>query len=163
MVRWCDEFVAPPPASRPAAPVPSAPRPPAPTAAPIPAAPIPTAPIPAAPAAPESVADAEPIGIVSTRLRPWVEVDLKPVRCVVEDDHVAIDVELTLFNSGSLPARQILLEAAMLNAGPNQDHDIEYFFSNPIGAGKRASSLPPLKKAVVRSRIMTPLQGCAGI
>lgn len=109
-------------------------------------------------APPPSVAPAaggENIGIVSTRLRPWLEIQIKPLRCVIDGERVSIEIELTLFNSGNLPARAILLEAAILNAGPEQDRDIDYFFMNPIGAGKRASSLPPLKKAIVRSTVVT--------
>lgn len=122
-------------------------------------APVP-APVPAAPPrqAPAGGFDPASLGIVSTRLRPWVEIDITPVRCVVDGDNVSIEFELVLFNSGNLPARSILLEAAILNAGTNQDHDIGHFFANPVGTGKRASSLPPLTRLVVRSQIATPLK-----
>ncbi|MEO6433427.1 MAG: hypothetical protein ABIO29_05575 [Sphingomicrobium sp.] len=134
-----DAFVAPAPQPQP---------PPAPTAEPAPQpAPAPRPPV-----------DPATMGLVSTRLRPWVEVEIEPLRCIVNHDSVTIEVELTLFNSGSLPARAILLEAAILNAGAKQDDDIAYFLANPVGAGKRASSLPPLKKAVVRSKITTALK-----
>ena len=60
-----------------------------------------------------------------------------PLRCIVEDERVTIEFELAMYNSGSAPARDVLIEASMFNAGPAQDQEIGAFFANPVGEGER--------------------------
>ena len=79
---------------------------------------------------------ASPSGIVSTRLRPWLEIEFAPGRCVVEDDKVTIEFDVELFNSGSAPARDVLVEASMFNAGPSRTQEIGAFFAHPVGQGR---------------------------
>jgi hypothetical protein len=123
-----DAFVAPQPSAR----------------APRPA----TAPVPAPPAKP---APAPPsLGIVSTRLRPWIDLTFAPLRCIVEDERVTFDFELAMYNSGSAPARDVLIEASMFNAGPTQDQEIQAFFDRPVGEGERIAAIPPLKSIKLR-------------
>jgi hypothetical protein len=130
-------FQAPEPAPRPA---------PRPVPAPAPAARAPApAPTPSIP------------GTVSTRLRPWVEIGFHPLRCVVDDNQVMIEFEAELFNSGSAPARAVLAEASLFNAGPAQDPEIGAFFANPVGAGERIVEIAPLKRIGIRSQVVTPL------
>ena len=129
-----DAFVAPEPARAPA------PRP---------------APPPRPAPAPE-VVDPSSLGIVSTRLRPWIEIGFRPVRCILEDQRVVIDFELELFNSGSAPARGVLVEATLFNAGPTQDQQIGNFFANPVGAGERIVAIPPLQRVTVRTQVIAP-------
>jgi hypothetical protein len=131
-----DDFVAPQPAPRPA-PVPR----PAPQPAPAPPAP-PSASIP---------------GIVSTRLRPWIEIGFQPLRCVVDGNQVVVEFEAELFNSGSAAARAVLAEASLFNAGPAQDQDLGTFFANPVGAGERIVEIGPLKRIALRSQVVAPL------
>jgi hypothetical protein len=137
-----DAFVAPQPApaAGPAlAPVPR----PAPAPRPVPAPPrtLPPASIP---------------GIVSTRLRPWVEIGFHPTRCIVDDERVAIDFEIELFNSGSAPARAVLVEASLFNASVNQDQELGAFFANPLGEGERIVAIPPLKRMTIRTQVVAP-------
>jgi hypothetical protein len=113
------------------------------------AAPVPP-PVPKAPPAP-------PAGIVSTRLRPWVELLFEPGRFIVENDKVTLEFELGLQNSGNAPARAVLAEASLLNAGPNQDHDVSAFFGAPVGEGERIAVIPPLKTIRVKTRVSAPL------
>jgi hypothetical protein len=120
---------------------------PEPTARPQPSPPPRTAPKPAAPGA---------LGIVSTRLRPWIEIAFAPLSCAVDDDRVTVDFEVQLFNSGSAPARDILVEASMFNAGPTQDQDIGAFFANPVGQGERIEALPPLQRVTIRTALVAP-------
>jgi hypothetical protein len=129
-----DAFVAPEPAPTPR---------PAPPARPAPAPPKAKAP----PPQPSSA------GIVSTRLRPWIEIAFEPVRCILDNDKLAIEFELELFNSGSAPARAVLVEASLFNAGPTQDRDIGAFFADPVGAGDRIASIPPLKRFTVKTQV----------
>lgn len=133
-----DAFVAPePPAPRPRA---VAPRP----------AP---APPPGPPSAPPQVAPPVSGGIITTRLRPWVDLSFAPVRCTVEEQQVRFEFELTLFNSGSAPARDVLIEAMTINAGPAQEEEIATFFARTAGAGDRIQSIPPLKRVDLRPQV----------
>ena len=56
-------------------------------------------------------------GIVASRLRPWIEIDIQPLRCIVDDEQVTFEFEVELFNSGNAPARDVLVEASLFNAG----------------------------------------------
>lgn len=113
---------------------------------------------PASPPAPQQPAPEAPpspfAGLVSTRLRPWVDLAFEPARCAVEDDKVVIDFEIEMVNSGNAPARAVLVEARMVNAGPSQDAEIGHFFSNPVGAGERIDTIAPLKKVRIKSRLV---------
>jgi hypothetical protein len=92
-------------------------------------------------------------GLVSTRLRPWIEIGFNPTRCILDNEKFAIDFELELFNSGSAPARAVLMEGRLFNAGPTQDQDIGTFFANPVGQGDRVPVIPPLKRITVRAQV----------
>jgi hypothetical protein len=112
------------------------------------------APAPKPPPAPPKAPTPSIPGIVSTRLRPWIEIGFQPLRCVVEDERVTIQFELELFNSGSAPARAVLVEASIFNAGPNQDRDIGDFFASPVGEGERIVTIAPLKKVNLRTQVV---------
>jgi hypothetical protein len=140
-------FEAPSPPPRPAPP-PVAPRKLAPRHDPTPKTPAPVA----APTAEEPLK-----GFVSTRLRPWIELGFDASRCVVENDKVTIDFEIEMINSGNAPARGVLVEARLVNAGPGQDSEIGQFFAHPVGQGERIDSIAPLKNVRIKSRIVTPL------
>jgi hypothetical protein len=105
--------------------------------------------------APEPESPAIP-GIVSTRLRPWIDIGFKPLRCVLDKEKVTVDFELELFNSGSAPARAVLVEGTLFNAGPNQDQEIAAFFANPVGEGERIVAIPPLQRVAVRTQVSAP-------
>jgi len=139
-------FEAPAPAPPPA---PAAPRTLAPRHDPTPKTPAPKTPAPAA---------EDPFkGFVSTRLRPWIELGFDASRCTIENDKVTIDFEIEMVNSGNAPARGVLVEARLVNAGPGQDSEIGQFFAHPVGQGERIDSIAPLKNVRIKSRIVTPL------
>ena len=96
---------------------------------------------------------AKPAGVVSTRLRPWLEIEFSPGRCVVEDDKATIQFDVAVFNSGSAPARDVLIEASMFNAGPSQDQEIGAFFEHPVAKGDRIPAIPPLKRVAIKSAV----------
>jgi hypothetical protein len=121
--------------------------------APEPAAPPRPAPAPAP--APEA-APPKPVGIVSSRLRPWVEIVFAPLGCTVDDERVTVEFEIQLTNSGGAPARDVLVEASMFNAGPTQEQDITAFFAAPIGQGERIEALPPLQHVTIRTSLVAP-------
>jgi len=96
------------------------------------------------------------LGIVSTRLRPWIELGFQPGRCIIEDDKVTFEFELALQNSGSAPARAVLVEASLLNAGPYQEEEVSAFYGSPVGEGERIAVIPPLKTVLVNTRVIAP-------
>jgi hypothetical protein len=108
------------------------------------AAPAPVAPAPVAP---------RPVGVVSSRLRPWLEIQLNPDRGVVDDEKAAVAFELTVTNSGSVPARDVVLEATLFGAGPAQDQQIQNFFDKPVGRGEPIPAVPPLKSVTVNTAV----------
>ena len=116
--------------------------------------PLPRSPVPAAAPPPRRAAAAS--GIVASRLRPSLELGFHPLRCQVDDDQVAIEFELELFNAGTAPARAVLAEASLLNAGATQEHELAAFFANPHGVGERLALIPPMKRVSFRSQVVAP-------
>jgi hypothetical protein len=111
----------------------------------------------AAPEIKEEVAPAPPsLGIVSTRLRPWLDIEFVPLEATFNDQNGVIQFDVTLFNSGSAPARDILLEARLFNAGADQDEVIEKYFANPTIADDRIDVVQPLKRMTFRTSAKVP-------
>ena len=113
------------------------------TAEPPPATPLP---VPAAPQ-PAPAPAAAPVpggGIVSTRLRAWLDCDLSVRAVVLTETELQLHLDLLLTNSGSVPARNIAIEALVLNAGSTQDAELATFFARPDGAAAAAEMLAPL-------------------
>ena len=132
-------------------PQPAPPRPAPPRAAPVPP-PVARAPVPApAPAPPPPTA---PVGIVSTRLRPWLDIEFQPLTAVIDGEKGTVEFEVVVYNSGSGPARDVLVEAALFNAGPDQDQVIGQFFERPAGPGDRIAVIPPLQRMDFRSTVL---------
>jgi hypothetical protein len=131
------------------APAPAPPSPP--VRAPQPA----SAPRPAPAPQPQPPSGA-PSGLVSTRLRPWIDIGFHPLRCVLENEQVTVEFEMELFNSGSAPARAVLVEASLFNAGPTQDQEIGGFFTNPVGEGERIVAIQPLKRIAINTKVVVP-------
>ena len=111
------------------------------------------------PPAPTAKAPAKPAGIVSTRLRPWLELNFDPIRCVVDEEKVTFEFELGLLNSGSAIARDVLIEATLFNAGPKQDREIEAFFASPVGHGQRIAAISPLQRINLRTEVSADRTG----
>ncbi|WP_223276478.1 hypothetical protein [Sphingomonas daechungensis] len=126
------------------------PQPAPPRAAPRPE-PGPRPPVPAASPKPATPA----AGIVSTRLRPWLDIDFSPEAAIVDEEKGSIQFEVTIYNSGSAPARDVLVEAAMFNAGPDQDEVIGQFFERPSASGEGVA-IPPLQSMSFRSLVTLP-------
>ena len=107
-------------------------------------------PVPPPPPAPK------PTGIVSSRLRPQIEIGFVPLGCVVDEGSISVDFEVQILNSGSVPARDVLVEASMFNAGATQEQDLGAFFSKPAGQGERIETLPPLQSVTMRTTLVAP-------
>ncbi|HEX6604048.1 MAG TPA: hypothetical protein VF027_04120 [Sphingomicrobium sp.] len=110
------------------------------------------------PAPPETVEKPKPVGLVSSRLRPWLDIEFAPVRCVVEHDKVTFDFVVNMFNSGSAPARDVLIEARIFNAGPDQEQQLNAFYAQPPGPGERTPMLPPLQRLTIQTSLFAERQ-----
>jgi hypothetical protein len=80
----------------------------------------PVAPVPDAAPAPEP----EPEG------RAWLELEIKPDRAAATDTEAALHFELTLRNTGPLPARNIRIDSRLFNAA--DEADVAAFLAGPI-------------------------------
>jgi hypothetical protein len=154
-------------------PAPPSPLPPAPQR-PAPAAPGPG--LPAAPALPAGLVTtrlrqparmpdaSEPAalpkpaagGIVSTRLRGWIEIDLVIREIRFDDAEAILSVDLILANSGTAAARNIALEAVTTNGGENQAAELAAFFDRPAAAQAALAELGPLNDTMIRHELRMP-------
>jgi hypothetical protein len=134
--------------------------PPEPSSAPTPQTPPRRAvePVPTpTPPAPQPRASAPASGgIVSTRLRPQIEISVHPLRCLVDEQQLVLDFEIELFNAGAVPARFVTAEASLFNAGPTQEQDLAAFFANPTGVGDRLEVLAPMSRVSFTSQVVAP-------
>jgi hypothetical protein len=94
-----------------------------------------------------------PKGVVSTGLRPWLDINFTPERCEFREDGATIEFVVNVTNSGSAPARDVLVEAVMVNAGEAQDKELGSFFARPTGAGDRIPAIGPLKSLPLRHAV----------
>jgi hypothetical protein len=117
-----------------------------------------SAPTPPPKAPPPKAPPTKPVGVVSTRLRPWIEIAFAPLGCTVDDERLTLEFEVQLTNSGSAPARDIVVEASMFNAGATQDQDIGAFFAQPLGYGENIQAIPPLQHVNIRTSLVAPRQ-----
>ncbi len=96
-------------------------------------------------------------GIVSSRLRPELNVHFAPDRAVVTEREVMLQFDITITNSGSAPARDVLVEGKMVTAHAAQDSEIASFFAAPAGQGDRMALIPPLGRIALKSAVRLPL------
>ena len=121
--------------------------------------PLPTTRMPKHPAAPAVQPRPDPVvpgAIVSTGLRPWIDIELHPDRALLDEGGAAIAFEVTLFNSGSAPARDVTIEARLLNAGANQDAELSAFFTGIVKAGDPIPQIAPYARVPLRSAVRLP-------
>jgi hypothetical protein len=97
-----------------------------------------------------------PPGNVTSSLRPWIEVELEPSQALVTDEHAAIAFDVTLYNSGSAPARDIAVEACMFNASQEQDAQLSEFFTMDSEIPDRIPSVAPMARVTLKSAVRMP-------
>ena len=119
-------------------------------------------PTPAQPPQPVSIAAPRPAvgddgSIRSTGLKPELNVQLLPDRVVVNEREVMLQFDVVLSNSGSAPARDVLIEARLVTAHAGQDNDVAAFFQAPAGTGDRIPTLSPFGKISLKSVVRLPL------
>jgi hypothetical protein len=71
--------------------------------------------------------------IVSTRLRPSVEIDVEVTDVALTETEALLRFRLHLGNNGSAGARDLVIEALALNAGEGQEAELASFFQRPDG------------------------------
>ena len=97
-----------------------------------------------------------PPGIVSASLRPWIELELEPSQAMVTDEHAAIAFDVTLYNSGSAPARDVAVEACLINAGQQQDVQLSEFYTKTGKARDKIPAVAPLARVTLKSAVRLP-------
>lgn len=95
--------------------------------------------------------------IVSTRLKPQLNVEFHPDRVVVTEQEVLLQFEIVIANVGSAPARDVLVEGQLFTAHIGQDQEIAAFFQNPATEGDRMASIAPLGRISLKSLARLPL------
>ena len=125
---------------------------------PVPPRAAPSPPAPAGPRPAAKPAAASDGLIVSTRLKPEIAIHFQPDRAVVTESDVMLQFDVVVANSGSAPARDVLVEARMVCAHPGQDAEIAAFFQQPIGKGDRIAAIQPLGRISLKSSVRLPLE-----
>ena len=146
---------APEPARVPPAPRPTPAPPPLRPASETPPAPPPVRPTAELPPAPPPITG----GIVSTRLRPWVDLEFAPIRAVLTETEALVEFDLLAVNSGSVPARDVVIEGVILNAGAEQEQELAAFFARPQASAQGIEVIPPLGRVPMRSQVRLPRAG----
>ena len=95
--------------------------------------------------------------IVSTGLKPQLDVQFTPDRAIVTEKEVMLQFDVVLANSGSAAARDVLVHAEMFTAHAGQDQEIAAFFQNPMVDGDRMTAIPPLGKISLKTTARLPL------
>ncbi|MGZ8348197.1 MAG: hypothetical protein ACXWUP_13905 [Allosphingosinicella sp.] len=109
---------------------------------------------PAPAPAPAPMPPPAPVGIVASGLKPRIELELIPGRVEVDAaGGAAVTVEIVVINRGSAPARDVLVEAQLINAGPSVDSEVGQFFLKPPGSGERVPLIKPMGSITVRMRL----------
>ncbi|HET9355997.1 MAG TPA: hypothetical protein VFO42_07520, partial [Sphingomicrobium sp.] len=142
------------------APLPRAATPPAPSPTPA-QRPLPTTlrpkpDLPVSSAPPAAAPPSKPVGIVASSLRPWIDVELTPDRALVDDKGAAIAFNVTLVNSGSAPARDVSIEALLLNAGARQDVELSDFYQKPKASSDSIPVIAPMARVPLRTAVKIP-------
>lgn len=96
--------------------------------------------------------------IVSTRLRPWIDFEFLPTRCILDSTQATIEFVLNVTNSGTANARDLFVETMLFNAGPEQDQEIHAFFSQPVASGQPIATLGPLKSLEISNSVSIPVE-----
>jgi len=94
-------------------------------------------------------------GIVASRLKPELSFELNPIRAETDTaEGAALTFDLIIFNHGSAPARDVLIEAQLINSSPQVDAKVRRFFAQPAGSGERLPLIAPMGRVSVRTRIV---------
>lgn len=74
----------------------------------------------------------------------------------VTPEELQLQVDILLTNSGSAPAREIAVEAIVLNAGPDQGAEIARFYARPDADGQAPDVVPPMGQLALSATLKLP-------
>jgi hypothetical protein len=114
-------------------------------------------PVPPRPSTPAPRAPADDGLVKSTALKPELNVTFAPDRAVVTEREVMLQFDVVLSNSGSAPARDVLVEAKLVPCHAGQDQEIAAFFQHPEATGDRMAGIPPFGRVALKSAVRLPL------
>ncbi len=124
--------------------------------------PLPRAITPSPSPAPSPPSPPVPDGIFALRLKPRIEFELIPIRAETDAaEGAALTFDIIVINRGSAPARDVLIEAQLINAGPQVDAEVGRFFMRPAGEGERVPAIQPMARFAINARIEVPGQDLA--
>ncbi len=97
---------------------------------------------------------ARPDGFIASRLKPELAFQLEPVRADADAaEGAALTFDLIVTNRGSAPARDVLIEARLINANAQVDAAVGRFFSQAAGTGDRVPVIPPMSNVSIRTQL----------
>lgn len=95
-------------------------------------------------------------GVVSTRLRPWIDLDVVVTEIILTPEEAVLRFRLVLLNSGTAVARDIVIEALPLNAGETQESELASFFARPDGSQVGIAELARLGTGELAHEVRMP-------
>jgi hypothetical protein len=90
--------------------------------------------------------------------RPWLEFLMRPVRAGADEDAARVEFELTVGNTGDVPARDVRVSAWMVAAGEATDME-RSLIEPPAGAAHSELSLAPGDGAKVEAKVALATHG----
>lgn len=108
------------------------------------------------PVAPEPPARAPSVGLVSSRLRAWLDLDLGLRVAAMTEEELVLEVDILLTNSGSAAAREIAVEALLINAGPEQGVEIGTFYARPDATDFARDGVAPMNQMALSATLKMP-------
>lgn len=123
---------------------------PAPAARPAPA------PTPAPAPQPDAPVRAPSVGLVSSRLRAWLDLEIGIRVAAITENELRLEVEILIANSGSAAAREIAVEALLINAGPEQGKELTAFFARPDADGFAKDTVAPMGQMALAATLTMP-------
>ncbi|HEX8534435.1 MAG TPA: hypothetical protein VF662_09720 [Allosphingosinicella sp.] len=97
-------------------------------------------------------------GFVGISMRPRLELEFKPDRAAATLTETSVQFGLTIRNTGNRIARDIRIQIQMVNAGPDQDREIEAFFAQAASRDDPAAiqAIPPGSEARINTSVTLP-------
>lgn len=134
--------------------------------APVRAAPVEPAPVPVAPRAAVHGADPGDIAAMAANShpesgRPWLEFLMRPVRAGTDADKAVVEFELTVGNTGTVPARDVRISTWMFAAGEGST-EMERSLIAPVDAKRTTATIEPGDGAQVDAAITLPKRELRG-
>lgn len=93
--------------------------------------------------------------------RPWLEFLMRPVRAGTDGDEARVEFELTVGNTGSVPARDVRISTWMVAASETTEME-RALIEPPVDAQRTEVDIPAGDGAKVEAAISVPTEGLRG-